>query len=284
MLQHDATAARSLRNFYEDIDDQPTKQAPKKGSKTPQFAPDLDPLMNRVASRTAGKKAPTANGKSPNDDASPISRVERAPKASPKPPTVIFTTTTTTTTVTPTTTTPYNETIPDFGDDETVSKNIELSIKPTLEEINLGPNGPLERFSETFRTEMLGAMEVDTERMQGLRMNDKAENEGSQIDFEVTAGRPSAGRSVGKLAMQLRDKRSRLMNGSLSKALVGAVMVVTSGTGSNHPTINWQEKERPKNSIVKKIETTLGVPWAVCVICLAIVAITVAYCLRSRLR
>jgi len=250
MLQQETIGMRATRKLHDDLEYARSKQAPQSASKTAKLAPHRHPIVTRIGPITGGKIAPRAKGKT-----------SRAPKTSPKPTGVPPTWTTSTTS----TTSWWEATIPDFGDDETVSKQVELSIKPTLEEINLGPNGPLEEFSETFKRDILKAMEVRLDRMYGLRMNDKAENEGSQIDFGVTAGKPSAGRSVGNLAVQLADKRSSLMNGSLRKILFGAVMVVSEGSQSNHPTLNWYEKQRPKNSIIKQIETKLGIPWAVCV-------------------
>lgn len=272
LLQHETHGMRETMLLREDLEHARSQLASTRVSKSAKIAPHVHPIVNRIGPIPGGKTAPTASGKT--------SRVDRAPKPTPKSPRPPSTSITTSTTMTPY----WNETIPDFGDDETVANQIELSIKPTLEEINLGPNGPLDNFSATFKDEILVAMELPPERMAGLRMNDQAENEGARIDFEVIAGRPSAGRSVTKLAVQLRDQRSRLMNGTLKKILFGAVMVVTQGSQSNHPTITWEEKDRPKNSIIKQIEMKLGVPWAICVVFLAIVAIAIAYCIRNRLK
>jgi hypothetical protein len=284
MLQHGTTGMRATVELREELEHAKSKQAPLRAAKSAKLAPHSHPILTRLGPRPGGKSAPRASGKSPNDD-----RTTVAPKTFSKSPPTTTTTTTSTTAV-----------IPDFGDDETVSKNVELSIKPSLEEINLGPTGPLDAFSETFKVDILSAMAItDPERMTGLRMNDKAENEGarlliqvmphrkkggSQIDFEVTAGSPSAGRSVGNLAAQMADKRSELMTGSLRQILKGAVMVVTNGSQSSNPVLTWKENQTPEqSSIIKQIETTLGVPWAVIVLCLAVVAIAAAYYARSRL-
>jgi len=241
----------------------------------------------KKAPGAGGKTAPAAAGKTPNAGRAPKSGAKAAPVQPGKTP--------------PTTTTTITESM--YGDDETVSKRVEITLSTALKDIDSGPNGPLSKFSSTFQAEIQAAMGLDPRRLvilgfRGGYLESKGgatsftqhgtgnagEREASNVDFEVLAGKPSAGRALGRLTTQMADKRSKLMTGTMKGALSGAVLVVSEGSKANDPTNSWREKQTPPTLSPTSSGFNTPVTTALVTIVLAMLAVACLYVMRSRLK
>lgn len=295
LLQHQSLSKRATKRLYEEPEPRYSKRAPPNVAR--QSTTDRKSALIWLGPQPDGKKgpgaggktAPAAAGKTPNAGRAPKSGAKTAPVQPGKTP--------------PTTTTTIIESM--YGDDETVSKRVEITLNTALKDIDSGPNGPLSKFSSTFQAEIQAAMGLDPERLAilGFRggyleskggatsftqhgTGNAGEREASNVDFEVLAGKPSAGRSLGRLTTQMADKRSKLMTGTMKGALSGAVLVVSEGSKANDPTNTWREKQTPPTLSPSKTSSGFNTPvtTALVTIVLAMLAVACLYGMRSRLK
>lgn len=294
LLQHQSYSDLLKDKLHEDEEYRYSKRAPRKLARQPQV--DRRLVFMQLGPEPEGKVAPNAGAKTAASKASKSPIQGRAPKSGAKTAPVKAG-------KEPTTTTP--EPMLPYGDDETMSKRVELTLDMTLKDIDSGANGPLSEFGSVLKDEVVAAMDLDPDRfaMLGFRggyLESKGgvtgftqessghvgEREGSQVDFEVSAGKPSAGRSLGRLTTQMADKKSKLMTGTMKGALSGAVLVVSEGSKANSPTDSWREKRAPASVVEANSESGLPAPvlTAIISVVLAIIAVACLYGMRSQLK
>jgi hypothetical protein len=187
-----------------------------------------------------------------------------------------------------------------LGDDESATIPAEMRLKDKLETIDSGPTGPVSKFSSAFQSEVSDAMGTDPERLQIIGMSSayfdmdsdksslsqyrRATSEGTEVHFEVLPGKPSAGRSLSKLAGKMRDKQ---LEGSLGKELNEAALVIPEGSKAQpDSTIEWRDSKINDRLTDEKSGAgsqfgELG-PWLLVILLFVLAALAVVFWMRSR--